>query len=125
MEMMMAQTTYKDLSDQFHGGLQERRNPYIPPRGPASTIQDTLDREEAERYWEERTLDRGLTEGSMALVNPDPADKAEIDRAHARLGQKPPWQAYYGEVAHQMRLAKRQAWGRIVEGTRQGVLKGD
>jgi hypothetical protein len=123
--MMMPETTYRDLSDKFHGALQERRNPYIPPRGPASDIRDALDREEAERYWEERILDKGLTEGSMALVNPDPADREEIDRAHARRGHKPPWQAYYGEVADAMRVAKRQAWGRIVERTRQGVLKGD
>jgi hypothetical protein len=118
-------TSYKDVFDRFHGGLQERRNPYIPPRGPASNIQEALDRQEAERYWEERIVDKGLTEGSMALVNPDPADLAEIDRAHARSGHKPPWQAYYAEVADVMRLAKRQAWGRIVERTRQGVLKGE
>src|ERR687883_359230 len=98
MEMTMPQTTYKDLSDKFHGALQERRNPYIPARGPASNIQDALDREEAQRYWEEWVLDKGLSEGSMALVNPDPADVAEIDRAHARRGQKPPWSDYYAEV---------------------------
>jgi hypothetical protein len=70
-------------------------------------------------------LDKGLTEGSMALVNPDPADAAEIDRTHARSGQKPPWEEYYAQVAHEMRLAKRQAWGRIVERTRQRALKGE
>src|SRR5438067_4065034 len=97
-------TIYADISDRFHGGVQERRNPYIPPKGPASNIQDALDREEAGRFWEERILDKGLTESSMVLVNPDGPDLAEIDRAHARSGQKPPWERYYTEVANAMRV---------------------